>query len=298
MKTRILFILFVAALFVGCTKQQNQNTSEKFVVDDLGNKIVLNDIPAKVVSLAPNITEMIYKLGCGNLLVGNTTFCDYPEEAKKVTKVGDMLSVDFEKLISLKPDLVFVSVEGNKKEIYDKMISLGFKVFVSNPRNYDGIKKTYLDVAGILGKRDLALKETGLWDKELDKIRNGAAGFAGKKVLFLIEIKPIMAAGTSTFLNEYIRVLNLKNVSEGVQINYPVMNREEIIRLNPDIIVYPDDGMTSLESFKKSYPEWNNINAVKNNVIVFADRNLYFRPGPRFIEALESFCTNLHLLVK
>jgi len=281
-------------MFISCSKQKNQDAVEKFVVDDLGNKIVLNEIPRRVVSLAPNITEMIYKLGCGNTLAGNTTFCDYPEEAKKVAKVGDMLTVDFEKLISIKPDLIFVTVEGNKKEIYDKMVSLGFKVFVSNPRNYGGIKKTYLDVAGIFGKRDLALKETGLWDAELYKFQNAGAKLSGKKVLFLIEIKPIMAAGTSTFLNEYIRVLNLKNVTEGVKINYPVMNREEIIRLNPDVIVYPDDGITNLESFKKSYPEWKNISAIKNGLVVFADRNLYFRPGPRFIQALCNFYSGLN----
>lgn len=293
MKTRITLFITLLFIITACSKTRENNKPEKYITDDLGNKIVLNSVPQKVVCLAPNITEMIFKLGCGNLLAGNTTFCTYPEEAKKVAKVGDLLTIDYEKLVSIKPDLVFVSVEGNKKEIYDRMISLGIKVFVSNPRNYEGIKKTYLDVASVFNKAETAKNEIAGWETKLKQILEKNSQIAGQKVLFLIEVKPIMAAGVSTFLNEYIRLLNLKNVTEGVHVNYPVMNREEVIKLNPDVIIYPDDGITTLESFKKSYPEWKKINAIKNNMIVFADRDLFFRPGPRFIEALGVLYTNL-----
>ena len=144
-----------------------------------------------------------------------------------------------------------------------------------------------MDVALILGKEKEAAAETAGWDREINTAAERGKGLAGKKVLYLIEIKPIMAAGVSTFLNEYIRLLNMKNVTEGVKVNYPVLNREDLIKLNPDIIIYPDDGVTTLASFKTSYPEWKNISAIKNEKIIFADRDLYFRPGPRFIDALK-----------
>lgn len=290
-KFSLLFLMII--MLAGCASKENKSSNNPSITDDIGNRIELPGVPQKIISLAPNITEMIFKLGCGDKLIGNTTYCSYPEEARKVAKVGDLLSIDYEKILSLKPELIFVSVEGNKKEFYDKMVKLGIKVFVSNPRNFEGIKKTYRDVALILGKEKEAGIETAAWDEKIKSIAGSTKILEGKKVLYLIEIKPIMAAGVSTFLNEYIRLLNMKNVTEGVTINYPVLNREDLIRLNPDVIIYPDDGETTLESFKKSYPEWKNISAIKNEKIIFADRDLYFRPGPRFIDALMDLKSKL-----
>ena len=90
-------------------------------------------IPRRIITLAPNLTEMIYDLGLENKLVGNTLYCDYPEAAKKIEKVGNLLTVNFEKIVTLKPDLVLITVEGNTKETYDKFHQLGIKIFVSNP---------------------------------------------------------------------------------------------------------------------------------------------------------------------
>ncbi|NMB83144.1 MAG: ABC transporter substrate-binding protein, partial [Ignavibacteria bacterium] len=117
---RTVYLLLVSLMIISCSEKKNQSTNYDFIVDDLGNSFQFENPPKRVIALAPNLTEFIYDLGLQHYLVGNTTYCDYPEDAKLKDKVGDMLTFNFEKILTLKPDLIFITVEGNTKETYDK----------------------------------------------------------------------------------------------------------------------------------------------------------------------------------
>jgi len=291
------FIVFVFGLFLflGCGKTQDRiEKTDTVFVDDLNNKIKIEKPPLKIITLAPSLTEMVYLLECGDKLVGNTSYCDYPEAANHVTKVGDLLNIDIEKIIMLKPDLVFISVEGNTKESYNKLKELGIKVFVSNPRSYEGIKKTIRDMGAIFNKKELAQNRIADWDKRIAKIQSKSGMDSTKKVMFVIEIKPLIVAGKNTFLNEYIEICGMKNVVADSKVNYPILNREEVLKRNPDFILYASNKKDIKQTILDLYPEWKDINAIKNNGIFLIDASIYFRPGPRFIEAVEEVSTNLH----
>ena len=263
------------------------------VIDDLGNSIYFEKPPEAVISLAPNITEMIYQLKVDSTLVGNTQYCYFPEEAKEVTKVGDMLTFNYEKIIQLKPDLIFMTVEGNQKTAYEKLLDLGFKVFVSNPRNYEGIKKTFNDLGSIFGKQKLSQRGIAKWDSTYNYILTESQKLQPQTVMILVELNPIMIAGKNTFINGYIETCNMKNFAEDVSMNYPVFSREAVIQRDPDIIVYPSSGKEKVSTLIETYPEWKDLTAVINDKVFFVDRDLYFRPGPRFIEALKEFYSRL-----
>ena len=158
----ILSILFLAA----CRKQEIKPTTENIVTDDLGKSFNINSEIQKIISLAPNLTEILFSLNVGNEIVGDTKYCNYPDSAKNIEKVGDLLTIDAEKIISLQPDIIFITVEGNSRSDYEKLKSLGMKVFVSNPRSYSGIKKTLLDISKIVHKEKIADRLTSfsiLW---------------------------------------------------------------------------------------------------------------------------------------
>lgn len=263
------------------------------VIDDLGNSIYFDKPPEAVISLAPNITEMIYQLNVDSTLVGNTQYCYFPEEAKHVTKVGNMLTFNYEKIIQLKPDLIFVTVEGNQKTAYEKLLDLGFKVFVSDPRNYEGIKKTFNDLGNIFGKQKLSQRKIAKWDSTYNYILTESQKLQPQTVMILVELNPIMIAGKNTFINEYIETCNMKNFAEDVSMNYPVFSREAVVQRDPDIIVYPSSGKEKVSTLIETYPEWKDLTAVINDKVFFVDRDLYFRPGPRFIEALTDFYSRL-----
>jgi iron complex transport system substrate-binding protein len=298
LKSTLLFLflyLAIISLFYSC-KSENLNSKNigYTVIDDLNNKIYFEDTPKKIITLAPNLTEMIFNLGLQNYLAGNTLYCNYPEEAEKIEKVGDLLTFNFEKIIKLKPDLIFITVEGNTKETYEKFKELGLKIFVSNPRNFSGVKKTFSDISRIFRVEEKANKILNEWNLVIDNIKRGKDSLINKTALFLIELKPIMLAGKNTFLNEYLEFNGLKNIADDVDLNYPVFNREEILRRDPDFIIYPTGEDITIKKIISVYPEWKFLKAIKNKNVIFIDRDLYMRPGSRFVEALVDLNSRLH----
>ncbi len=255
--------------------------------DDLGHKITFTKPPEKVVTLAPNLTEMIFALGCGHKIIANTTYCNYPPEAKGKTKVGDLISVDYEKITELSPDLILMTVEGNKKNTYHKLKELGFKIFVSNPRNYAGIKKTFKDIAKIFRLESKADSIIHAWDKEVAFIRRSAEKPNKPKTMFVVSLTPLMLAGKNTFVNEYLKLCALKNIADDSPLNYPIFSREEVVKRNPEIIILPQNQFKSKEELLSLYPEWSGLKAIKENKIITVNQDLFFRPGPRFVEALS-----------
>ncbi len=288
----MFLFLVLLHLFTACNSNVKQSGSKNTITDDLGNSFIFEKAPQRIISLAPNLTEMFYSLSIEKHLVGNTMYCNYPAEARKIEKVGDMLTFNFEKIVSLKPDLIFITVEGNTKSTYDKFRELGLKVFVSNPRNYEGIRKTYSDLGKIFGITEMTIPALAKWDSTLQSIKNSHS-LQTKTAMFLVELRPIMIAGKNTFINEYIQFCGLKNIAADSKLNYPIFNREEILKRDPDYIIYPTGGGDTIDMLKDAYPEWRQLKAIRNNNVIFIDRDLYLRPGPRFIEALTDLSNQL-----
>jgi iron complex transport system substrate-binding protein len=294
MQLKKFFIFTYLLLFaVSCSNNKQEQKNNYTITDDLGNSFTFPVPPKKIITLAPNLTEMIYDLGLGRHLVGNTTFCDYPPEAKSVTKIGDMLTFNLETIVSLKPDLVFITVAGNTKETYDKFRELGIKIFVSNPTSFNGIKKTYLDLGKIFGIEETAKKRIDEWNSVVDSISSASKEFPLQSAMFLVDLKPAMLAGKSTFLHQYLNFCGLKNIAEDSPMNYPMFSREDILKRNPDFIIYMAGKHETVTTIKEAYPEWAQLKAVKENKIILVDRDLYPRPGPRFIVALKDLSSLL-----
>ena len=284
-------LLFVLSINTTVTSQTNEPYT---VTDDFGNEVEFTSSPQRVITLAPNLTELIYTVGAEKFLIGNTIWCDYPAGAKEVTNVGDMLTFDYEKILTLKPDLIFITVEGNTKATYDKFIEFGFKLFISNPRNYKGIKKTVADMGKIFQKEETADSICTDWDKRIEIVTDAVKDYPQKSVMIIVELTPIMLAGKTTFLNEFTNLFNLKNISRAVSINYPVFSREQVLSINPEIIIYPSNGTFTIDNLLEPYKEWESLSAVKNDFVLFVNRDLYFRPGSRFVEAVEDLYSILH----
>lgn len=288
----VFTMLIFSFLLISCGNNNKQSAGKNTVTDDLGNIFTFEKTPQRIISLAPNLTEMFFSLGLERHLVGNTMYCNYPPQAQKIEKVGDMLTFNFEKIVLLKPDLIFITVEGNTKSTYDKFHELGLKVFVSNPRNHKGIRKTYSDLGKIFGVTHKTETALAKWDSTLHSI-TATQKPQNRTAMFLVELRPIMLAGENTFINEYLQFCRLKNIAADSKLNYPIFNREEILKRDPDYIIYPTGGGDTIEMLKEAYPEWKQLKAIKNNNVIFIDRDLYLRPGPRFIEALADLSNQL-----
>jgi len=294
---KIISVLLSALLIFACSeKPKTSKTDANIFIDDKGYEVKIDGIPQKIISLAPSLTEAIYSLGADKYLVGNTQYCDYPEAAKSVTKVGDMLKTDFEKILQLNPDLIFVSMEGTTKEAYDRLIELGFTVYISNPRDFAGIKKSYTNLSKIFHLEEKAVLDTAAWNIVVDSIKTKAKQFKGISAMFLVSADPLMVAGKNTFINKYLKDCSITNIAEDLPQNYPILSREEVLDKNPDYIFVANDHGLNPDNIKNLYPEWINITAIKENNIIVIDPNLFYRPGPRFPVALTTLYESIKKL--
>jgi iron complex transport system substrate-binding protein len=259
------------------------------VVDDLGREIRIDSVPRRIVSLAPSLTEMLFALDAGSQVSGVTSYCDYPPEARKKTPVGDLVTPDIERIMSLRPDLVLVSVEGNSERTFAALEQLGVRTFVSNPRDVAGVFKSLKDIGALTGRIWRASDLVDSLREEQGRLRRQGvgsdSGLAPPTVLMLLSLQPLMAAGASTFIGEVIGLAGARNAAAGLQGNYPTLNRETLLRMDPDYILYPDDMGIDESQLHRGFPEWKRLGAMRRGSVHRIDADRFMRPGPRVFEA-------------
>lgn len=253
------------------------------VVDDLNRKIQFSNPPKRIVSLAPSITETLFFLGLGDRIVGVTRYCNYPPEAREKQIIGGVIDPNYELIVSLKPDLIIMTVEGNTKESFERLSGLGFKIFVTNPRNFDGIFKTVLDIGKICAVEERAKFLVDSLKSDLERIEKPKNK---PKIFVLLSLNPLMTAGKNTFINEIIERAGGVNIGRRSNQNYPIFNREEILRENPDILILTDPNIDR-EELLRNFPEWKHLKAINENRIFKIDPDILLRPSPRVVLAVK-----------
>jgi len=256
------------------------------VTDDLGRSIGFDSPPKRIISLAPSITEALFFLGKESSILGVTTVCDYPRAVSKKTRVGDLQAPDIERIIQLDPDLVLLSVEGNTQGTFNTLERLGLKLFVTNPRTLEGVLKSLTDMRRIFGKNDSLASAGAELKNTLDNFRRSAAGKKTRSVLFVISVEPLIVAGRGTFLDEMIRTVGGCNIGANAVGSYPVFSREEVVRANPEYLLYPNDLGVDLDQLVRRFPEWEKNRAVRNGNVYSVDPDIFLRPGPRVFDGL------------
>lgn len=294
MKTHII-ILVTALLLSSCAREEKKPIQGSISrTDDVGHTVVLQHKPQRIISLAPSITETLFALGLDSSVAGVTDYCDYPPSAKLKARVGGIMDPDIERIVSLRPDLVFMSGSGNMKSDYDKLTSFGIAVFVSYPHTIEDIFKSISDI-GILTstmpRADSFLRELRFRKSALV---NQAAAKPKRSVLMLLSLSPIVAIGAGTFLDEMITLANGENIAHTTTTAYPLLSREEILRRQPDVIIATSDIVHSSSDILSTYPEWKTLSAIRNKRVGIVDASIVSRPGPRIIDGLEAIVKAVH----
>lgn len=243
----------------------------------------------RIVSISPSLTETVFKLGQENSLVGRSTWCDFPLEAKKIEVAGNFGAPYMEKLAELKPDAVIISAL--KDPSSQKTIeSLGIKVLLLPTETIDDYFIAVKKLGELLHCEDKA-------EKEIERIKQGLAVFKkkadsvplDKRPLVYLEVwnSPLMTAGRKSFLNEYISYAGGRNMAESQEKEYFNCSEEWIVSSNPDVIISPAMGKGREGDFSKR-PGWDKLNAVKNNrIYIGLNQSVIYRLGPRILESIE-----------
>jgi len=261
----------------------------------LNRKEETTAIPQRVISLSPIITETIYLLNAQDLLIADTTYCNVPEEAKFKEKIGSVIQMNVEKIISLHPDLVIASPLSRGKQI--KILeNQGIKVIrIENPQTFPQMCDITMKIGKVLGQADIAKKIVKRAVREVETIKLKTAHLPKKKVFIQIGMKPLHSANKETFINEYINYGGGINIAENEKSG--IYSREKVLKENPDVILIATMGTSKKagEIEKQRWIKFGSLTATRNNRIYVLDPELILSPTPvTFAKGLKQVLSLIH----
>lgn len=264
------------------------------VIDDLDHSITLTSIPTRIISLAPSITETLFAIGAGDQIAAVTQYCNYPAEASVKSRVGGMINPNIETIVSLKPDLIVLSMEGNAREDFSKLQSLGVPIFVTNPRDLEGIYRSITALGRLTGHIEQSDSVVRTMQGHALSLLASTRALVQRSVLFIVSLKPLIVSGKSTFLGELIQLAGARNIADGSTGSYPVFSREAVIAENPDVIIMTSGILSEKSELTDIFPEWSHLTALRSGRIYRINADLVSRPGPRAIQALQAIHHLIH----
>jgi iron complex transport system substrate-binding protein len=271
---RLLASLFVAALLLGCHRPRPAAP-----------------VVRRVVSLAPSSTEILFALGAGELVVGVDQYSDWPPAARALPKVGNELLPSVERILGLRPDVVFVATSANTRELADELVRLGVRVVVSHADTFADVWRDIATIGGAVGKSDAAARLVITLGARLDAIRRRVATKPRPRTLVAVWTEPLTVAGAKSFVDEAIAIAGGDNVAADSPLPYPQYSLERLLMRAPEVIIVGTHaGTPSLQPIlaQPSLP------AVRAGRVYTIDGDLLFRPGPRLVDGVGELAARLH----
>lgn len=293
MRCAVLVIFFLLLLNPAALGSQNVT-----IKDDLGNTHVLGAPPRRIISLAPNVTEILFALGLENHIVGVTRYCNYPKNAQTKTQIGGLVDPDLEKIIDLSPDLI-IAFRGNPLRLVQRLKDLKLPVFVLESGTTLESVFVLIERIGLVTRRENAAQ--GLVDllrKNLIRVRDALKDAQTRPKVFInLHGKGLWTCGKDSFLNDLVLQAKGVNIAGDIGRAWFNYNREELIHQNPEYIIV----ITKLEEDFLEVKKWftkaahlESIRAVQKKNIYYLNEDLVTRPGPRIFEAVDQLARLLH----
>ncbi len=262
--------------------------------DSYNRKILPNDY-RRIVSLAPSITEILFALGLGDRIIGVTKHCNYPPEALTKTSVGTYIDLNIDKILSLKPDLVIATADGNEKESVDRLTFFKIPVLVTNPKNLNEVFETVKTIGRITRQENRAESIVRSLKQRTDRVVQACSSLPRPRVFLEINENPLITVGKDTFHNHLIELAGGINISGKDPLAYPKYSLEQVLQSKPDVLLITSMERGVLAERKKDrWKQWDQIPAVKQGRIHILNSDLLDRPSPRLVDGLEALARAIH----
>ncbi|MCK8826553.1 cobalamin-binding protein [Natroniella acetigena] len=289
-----LFVL-ITSYFVGGNIVVARNYPVN-IIDDLGKEVVVEEEPARIISLAPSHTEIVFALGGEEKLVGVTEYGDYPKAAQEITNIGTITEPSMERIIGLQPDLVLAS-ELTPKETIQRLEQLEINVVALAPESVDGVIETISSVGELIGQQEEAVSLIAEMNDKITEVREivekNMADDERPKVFYEVWKEPLYTASAGTFIDDLIHLAGGVNIAHDTQGKWPQYNFEVLLAQNPDIYLVSHESEASKESVQ-AREKFQSIKAIKEGRVYPLDADLLNRAGPKLILALEELAEVIH----
>lgn len=239
--------------------------------------------PQRIVSIAPGFTETLYALGLDQEIVGTTNFCDYPEKAKHTEKIGDVVTPNLEKIISLKPDLVLCGKW--KWQLPENLRKVGIKVLeIADSTKLQDTYETILLIGEAVGRKDRAQQLVARMKDQAVKLQSERKL---KKTVYVELDAGNWTVGGTSYLNELLQLAGLTNIFADRKEPYMMVTLESIVSRDPDLVI----SLSRKKSDIQKEAAWQSLRAVQSGMILdktAIDWNAVTRQSPRILEGVEN----------
>ena len=250
-------------------------------------------IPRRIVSLAPSITETVFALGFGNRLVGVTSHCNYPAEAKRLPKIGDFMSPSLEVIAAKQPDLV-IGVAGATDPARAREIErLGIKITLVSVSSVSEILSSFKHIAALLGDPDAGATLVEKITAQFDKVKRRIAPAPRRSTLLAVGLRPLVAVGGKNFLDELITLAGGENIAGNASQPWLNLPDEYVVAKAPQVIIQAGMGSDASRPTRQ-WSDLKSIPAVKERRVYTYNSDKILRPGPRIGEGLEEIARLIH----
>lgn len=286
------------------------------VIDEVGREVAVPMDVRRIVTLAPNLTEIVYALGAQDRLVGVSQYSDHPPAAKTKPSIGMPVNPSLEAIVGARPDVVLATTSINFAKTVEALARLGIVVYTTDPHTVEGTLHSITDIGEVIGAASQAQSVVADLQARLNALKSKISSATPTRALFVVWENPLISVGDNTFISDALHWAGAESAVHTKQ-NWPQISMEEVVKLNPDYIIYADNQMgenanadtnannDSAASHDihaaiarhlgelRGKPVWRELPAVREGHVAVVDEEIQV-PAPGLIDTIEQLAHELH----
>jgi len=266
----------------------------RIVTDEIGRRVAIPWPPRRVISLAPSVTEMLFALGLQEQLVGVTSYCDYPPEARAKEKVGDVLHPSLERVLALQPDLVIVSTATQLERFARRLEEVGIPLYVVDAERVEDVFRSLEHLGEITDRRAEAERVVRALRARLEDVRARVRHRPRPRVLMVIQRDPLIVPGRGAFMTDLVEQAGGRSITADAEREWTPYSVEAVLARAPEVIILPARERVTRRLADVRWPELAATPALRQGRVYAIHGDLLMRPGPRLIEGVEELARVLH----
>jgi iron complex transport system substrate-binding protein len=263
-------------------------------VDMRGTRVSLATPPARIVSLVPSVTELVFALGGETRLVGITDHCDFPPEARRKPSVGGMVSPSLETIVALRPDVVVATDSGNRQETVGQLRRLGIPVYLVRANRFGEVLEVATRIGQLIGREPATAALTVRLQARVDAVARAVSWRPRPRVLYVLWPEPLIVPGRDAIVTELIQLAGGESITAGEPSDYSRFSIEAAVVRAPEVIVLARHGTGSGLLARDKWDALTELPAVRAGRVYAVDGDLLHRYGPRIVDGLEHLARLLH----
>lgn len=281
-------------LLAGCFSQPQREESSHIVTDDLGRTVKLPGSIDRVITLAPNLTELVFAAGSGDKLVGVTSADNFPPAVDSLPRFS-ALPLNFEAIASLNPDLILATDHVNSIQDAETFEAIGLPVYFLSFNSLEGLLRSLRKVGELLHTTDVAQHVADSLQAEIEALRHITQAVETPPLtLFLIGDDTMYSFGDESYVHDLIELAGGQSATRDFGASAPVLSEEYVLTKKPAVVIGAFGESYDTSRLLELHPTWDIVPAVQNSRLYSMNPDLILRPGPRLIEGTWYMARLLH----